>query len=103
MHLYENKTLDKNKNINLIVYLSTNLLVFWACTCNFFSTARISCFLFGLIIIKQILWKLLYVILIPQFQKRSFADGQFLGGTLNILNFRKIPKISPYMYKPLQI
>ena len=38
--------------------------------------------------------------LIPQFQKRSFADGQFLGGTLNIFNYRKISKISPSMYKP---
>ena len=36
MHLHENKTLDKNKNINLIVFLSTNLLVFHPCTCNFF-------------------------------------------------------------------
>lgn len=92
MHLHENKTLDKNKNINLIVYLSTNLLVFHPCILViFFSTARISCFLFGLILIKQIPWKLLYVILIPQFQKRSFANSQFLGGTLNIFNYNYKP------------
>lgn len=49
---------------------------------------RISCFLFELIIIKQnpTLADNLYVILIRQFQKRSFADSKFLGGTLNIFN-----------------